>query len=368
MEIQVKPQEFGIEPKKANELIGNLPQIKKEREVLEKQFNEVVKMDIENPETSKIASELRKLVKKNRTQGIAVWHKTTKDFFLKGGQFVDAIKRMEVAVNERMENDLEQIEKYAEIKEQKILDELEAKRKQTAEPYSEFLPFGIDIRNITDEDFEKLINGAKLQLEAKLEAEKRDEQERLENERLDKLEQNRRFELAPYTQFITESPQLREMSDSDYEKLLKSLKVAKKEYEAEQEKIRVENERLKKEAEAKEKALELERKKAKEEADKREAERQAELKAEREKQAKLEAELKAKREAEYKAEQERKDAELKAKKEAEKLAKAPIKKKMQVWIDSFIIPNIDVENESTKEIKAKFESFKNWAKKECEKY
>ena len=321
--LTVKPQEFGIEPKQANELIGNLPQIKKERDELQNQFNEVVKMDIENPETSKVASELRKLIKKNRTQGIAVWHKTTKDFFLKGGQFVDAIKRMEVAVNERMENDLEHIEKYAEIKEQKRLDELEAKRKVIAEPYSDFLPFGINIRNITDEDFQKLINGAKLQLEAKLEAERKAEEERLEQERLAELARIKR----------------------------------EKEIEAQ----RIENERLKKEAEEKEKALEMERKKAREEADRLEAKRQAELKAEREKQAKLEAELKAKKEAELKAETERKEAERLAKLEADRLAKAPIKDKLNNWVNSFEIKEAPISNEVTDEIQQKFTAFKKWA-------
>src|SRR5699024_3889200 len=113
----VKAEDFGIEKKQEKDLMGNLPQIKKERETLEAQYSEVVKLDVDNPESSKKARELRLLIRKNRTKGIDVWHKNAKEFFLKGGQFVDAIKRKEIEVNQRMEENLLEIEEYAERKE-----------------------------------------------------------------------------------------------------------------------------------------------------------------------------------------------------------------------------------------------------------
>lgn len=296
METQLilNPTEFGIEPTQANELLSNLPQIIEERKTLEEQFNEIVRLDIEDAETSKKAKQLRLLIQKNRTQGINVWHKTTKDYFLKGGQFVDAIKRKEIAINERMENDLEQIEKHAEIKEAKRLDELEAKRKEILTPFAEFVPFGINLRLLTDEDFEKVVNGAKMQFEA--------------NQK----------ELARI--------------------------------EAEREQHRLENLRLKAEAEAREKQLAEERAKA-----------EAERKAIEEKARKLAEELEQKRLAEEKAKQEefaRIEAE---KKEAEKLAKAPIKKQLGAWVNSFELPQTNVNNELSQEIKTKFEAFKKWS-------
>jgi hypothetical protein len=136
------------------------------------------------------------------------------------------------------------------------------------------------------------------------------------------------------------------------------------ELKAEQERIeaqRLENERLKKEAEIKEAELKAEREKAEKERLRVEAENKAKLDAERLEREKVEAELKAKQEAELKAERERKEAEYKARKEAEKLAKAPIKTKMSVWVNSFDLPLIDVENEKTTEIIAKFEAFKSWS-------
>jgi hypothetical protein len=153
-EILVNPNEFGIEETKANELIGNLPQIKSERDILQKQYDELILLDIEDSETAKKAKALRLLISKNRTQGINQWHKVTKDLFLKGGQFVDAIKRVEVQVNERMEAQLEEIENYHAKKESERKESLRVERLSILQPYSEFVPFGIDLSNLSDEDFQ----------------------------------------------------------------------------------------------------------------------------------------------------------------------------------------------------------------------
>jgi len=152
---------------------------------------------------------------------------------------------------------------------------------------------------------------------------------------------------------------------------------------AEQERIeaqRLENDRLKKEAEQKEKELEAERKKQAEILAKQKAESDEKARIEAEKQSKIqdeliekaeserkekeriELELKAKKEAELKAEQQRIEAENIAKKEADKLAKAPIKKQLELWVNSFALPNCAVNNETSKEIALKFDAFKNWSK------
>jgi hypothetical protein len=357
----IDPKEFGVEENQAKELMANLPQLKEERSILEQQYSLIIKMDIEDPSTSKKAQELRKLIKNNRTKGIEVWHKNAKDYFLKGGQFVDAIKRKEIAINEKMEDDLEQIEKYAELKEQKRLDELEAIRIETLQPYSEFVPFGANLRIISDEDFNKILNGAKLQYEAKIQSEKKAEEERLENERLENVERERRIKISPFNQFVTQQADLRNISDDEFDTYFALLQKAKSNYEAEQEKIRKENERLKKDAEAKEKALELEREKARKEAAELEAKRQKEIQAEREKQAKLEAALKAKRDAEIEAENKRVAEELEVKKKAEQLAKAPVKEQLSHWVNTFNIAEKPNNQQLAIEIEAKFNSFKNWA-------
>jgi colicin import membrane protein len=268
----VKAEEFGIEPNKANELMGNLPQITSERDILEAQYNDIIKMDIEDVETSNKARVLRLQIRDNRTKGLSVWHRTTKDVFLRAGQFIDALKRKEEAVNNRMESALEEIEKHAEIKEKKRLDELEESRRLKLEPFSEFVPFGADIRTISDEDFTKIFNGAKMQMDAKIEAENKAKQERIEQE---------------------------------------------KKEAAEREAQRLENIKLKAEAEKREEEIRIERvKQAKKEA------------AEREQREKEQAEVTAKLEAERK-EKQRVEAELQAKKDAEQKAIADAEKARQ---------------------------------------
>lgn len=339
--VLVNPSEFGIEESKANELVGNLPQIQSERNVLEQQYNEVLTMDVENPNTSKLAREIRLKIRDNRTKGLQVWHKTTKDVFLRAGQYLDAIKRREESINERMESNLEEIEKYFENKERKRKQALKEYRLIELENYKEFVPFGIDLAELPEEEYQKILNGAKMQYNAKIESE-RLEAERLEKERIE-----------------TEK------------RIAEEKRIEAERIEAQ----RIENERLKAEAE-----------KARLEAEKLEAERQAELKRltdiqakkdaeqaeilriEREKQAKLQAELKAKKDAELKAEQERLEADRLAKIEADRLAKAPLKKQLKFWIDSFSLPETTINNEVSNEIKEKFNAFKYWAETQVNKF
>jgi len=317
----INPSEYGIEAVKANELLGNLPQIQSERQVLELQYNEVIKLDIEDVETSKIAKELRARIRDNRTKGINVWHTTTKDFFLKGGQFVDAIKRKEIAVNERMESTLEEIEKYAERKEQARISELNIFR------ISEVFTFGVDatdlqLGNMTDGVYKAYLTGIKSEFEAQLEAERLAEEQRIEAEKQAEIER------------------------------LAEVKIIELQ--------RVENEKLKLEAEAREKAQAIELAKI-----------ASERKLEAESREKLEKELQATKDAEIKIENDRIKQEEIAKKESIKAAKAPSKQKLNKWIDESSLgftPNAEgAAHRVALDIQIKFQAFKKWAKSEIER-
>jgi len=216
-----------------------------------------------------------------------------------------------------------------------------------------------------------------------------DFEENLRKERIAKLQFERSEELAKYGG--AEYPSLGEMTEDVWQNFLAGTKAnyqAKIEAEAKAEADRIEAERLEKErieaqaienaklkaeAEAREKEIAIERKKeeearklAEEKAAKERAEIEAKLKAEAEAKAKVEAELAAKLEAERKAES-LKIAEQKAREEAEaKAAKAPIKKKVSVWVNSFELPSTDVDNPTTNLIKAKFDAFKKWAVEQTE--
>ncbi|AGO48360.1 hypothetical protein Phi10:1_gp019 [Cellulophaga phage phi10:1] len=334
---KVDHKEYGLEEIKAKEMVSGLNVTIEERKILEDAYLDVIDLEVteENLPTFK---ELRLKIVKNRTQGLDKWKTAQKAYFLAGGNFVQAIYNKEVLVNTEMESKLMNAEKYFE---------------------------------------------------------------NLEKERIAKLQESRALELSKYLEDANERD-LSGMDEDIWESFLSTKKqnyldAIKAEQEAEQKRIeeakaeaerieaqRIENEKLKAEAEKREKEIELERKKQaelkakedaererlraieQEKADKLRVENEAKLKAESEARLKIEAELKAKKDAEIKAEKERLELELKAKKEAEKLAKAPIKKQLNNWVDSFELPELTNDNEKALLIKSKFEAFKKWAKTEVE--
>lgn len=328
---EINPINFGLEVTKAQQMISGLSNVFAEREVLKEAYADVIGLEIttENLPTFK---ELRLKIVKNRTQGIEKWHKTNKAFYLAGGRFVDAIKNKEVLENEQMEYKLLEAEKYFENLEKGRLNNLRLEREDLLRPFVEILPN--DLSSLEQDVFDSFLETKKKAFADKIEAD-RIEAERIEKERVEK----------------------------------------EKAFESQ----RLENERLKKEAEAKELQLKAEREKAeserkaiedkarelaKIEADKQtkiQALKDAEIKKEREAKEKLEAEIKAKKDAEHKAELLKQSERLKAEAEAEKLAKAPIKKQLSTWVNSFELPTTNVDNEVSKEVKEKFEAFKKWA-------
>ncbi|MFZ2432502.1 MAG: hypothetical protein WAW57_15290 [Lutibacter sp.] len=321
----IDPKVYGLEKQDADKIKSGLKAILEEREILEDAFNDVCQLEICEENLSQF-KQLRLLIVKNRTQGIEKWHKANKEFYLAGGRFVDAIKNKEIAENVRMEESLMAAEKHFEILEKERIHKLQNERISLIAPYVEST-IGLDLGNMDAEIFDGFLTGTITKFKARIKAEKEAEEKRLAEE-----------------------------------------KAEKERIEAQ----RVENEKLKLEAEKRESEIEEERKNneailakeradAKAKADKIEAENIAKLKAEQDAKAKIEAELKAKIEAEQKAEQLKKDAELKDKIEAEKLAKAPIKKQLLNWVNSFEISKPPVDNEKSKEIYTKFLAFKTWS-------
>ena len=403
--MTINPSEYGIAESQANELVGNLSQIKAERVILERQYAEILKLDIEDSETSKKAKSLRLLFRDNRTKGINVWHSTTKEFFLKGGQFVDAIKRKEIAINERIEENLEKIEKHFENLEKERKAKLNAERISELEPFNAFVPMGLNFGELSDEEYTKVLNGAKLQFEQQQEEARKAEAERQRQAAILKLQNERKESLLPLWQFVDEKESnFGEMTEEHFASIKSVANSKKADYEAEQEKIRKENERLA----AEKKALEEKTAKEKAEAEAKTAKEQErriklrpyfayirdfdkvinlsdsefekeldslnkqaidQMRFEAEEKAKAEQvqrELQAKKEAEAKAEQERIAEEKRKKAEADKLAKAPIKKQLNVWVDAFELPEFILSNEKADLIKSKFEAFKKWAISEIE--
>ena len=317
---EVKPELYGLELVKAQEMTSGLSTTIAEREVLKKSYADVIELEI-TTDTLPIFKELRLKIVKNRTQGIEKWHTTNKAFYLAGGRFVDAIKNKEIVVNQEMESKLLEAEKYFENLEKEKAKLLNESRIEKLTPYVDDIT-GLDFSPMTDEDFDDYLLGKKT---------------RFENEQKEKLEAEQKAE-------------------------------AERLAEVERQKaIELENAKLKAEAELKEKALAEERKLQAEKEAKLKEEADAKLKIEQEAKAKLEAELKSKKDAELKAESERLAKIESDKKEADKLAKAPVKKQLQQWVNSFEISTPIIENDLSLEIAKKFEAFKKWSLTEIEK-
>jgi DNA repair exonuclease SbcCD ATPase subunit len=189
--IQINPQDYSLDNETANSLINGLPTILEERQMLVQQYTEAIKLDVEHPDSAAEAKKLRLLIRDNRTKGIEKWHKANKEIFLRGGQFVDAVKRKYADENKDMEAKLEEIEKWQEIQEAKAKEERRQQRMEQIAPYVDSEPAGIaEMDYVTFKVFAKGLKEQweQDQAEAKAAAE---EQERIrkENEALRKKQQ-----------------------------------------------------------------------------------------------------------------------------------------------------------------------------------
>ena len=195
----VKASDFGIEEKTATELTVGLTQVLEERKLLIDEFETVSKLEI-SEESIPMFRELRLKIQRNRTQGINQWHKACKEYFLRGGQFLDAIRRKELLVNENMEKVLLDGEKHLENIKKALAEELQRKRVSIL---SEFVEDANekDFSHLSDDDFETLLEVKKKQYNDRIEAEKQaeikriEEQKAVEAERLRIQAENKRLKL-----------------------------------------------------------------------------------------------------------------------------------------------------------------------------
>ena len=317
------PELSVIEKSKAEQIKATFEPMAKMLSEFEEKFNEIIK-NSEKEVTKEITIKAKRLridIGKVRIETDKI-RKDQKDEYLRAGKAIDGVANiLKWAVTDK-ENKLKEIEDYFEIQEKKRLELLQIERVEKLQKYVEDA-HERDLSSMDTDVFDIYLAGKKKEFEDKIEAKKKAEQERIENEKLDKLENSRKIEIAPYNQFMKESYDLRSMNESDYNDLLSFLNQCKIKHDEEQEKIRLENEKLKEESEKQAKQLEEERKEAikkqkaiEEQAKKEreeiehknkiEAEKQTELlRKQKEEAEKLQAELQAKKDAELKAEQEK---------------------------------------------------------------
>ena len=269
--------------------------------------------------------------KREEVQQQMLSYKTEDSLWLKAKQTMQILTK-EIEENARWKE---------ETKERFDKEQKELNTQQRMLKVAKFAPEMLrsEFENMSDETFVMFYNGLEKSYNDAIEAQ-RLEAERIENERLEEIERQKQLAI-------------------------------------EAEKARVENERLqaqlkkeREEAESKQKAIEEQAKaeKAKQDAIIADQKRLAEIEAKKQADiiAQQQAEIKAKADAELKAKQEREANELKAKQEAEKLSKAPIKKQLKVWIETFTY-GTPPENETfSNTILLKFQGFKDWALQQIE--
>lgn len=277
---------------------------------------------IEQKAEMKMAREGRLFLREKRI-AVEKTRKALKENALREGQTIDAIAKILTNLIIPIEEELSEKEKYAEIQEAKRKAALKAEREMELEPYMEFVPYGLDFGDISDENYIKVLDGAKLQHQAKLEADAKAEAERIAREKAEAEERER---------IRVENEKLKAEAEKNEMLLAKEREKAEAERKALEEKARAERE----EAERK---LQAEKELARQAAEKAEAEKKR-LEAEIE--AKKIAEENAKKEAEAKVE-----AEQKAKLVAERKAKnAPDKVKLlelAIFFENINLPEIKSE-------------------------
>jgi membrane protein involved in colicin uptake len=360
------------------------------------------KINFENPTAldEEIAGKLRKATVKIRTGAEALKDDRNRMNLLKQKLEVASYKLIEASCK-LTEEVFVNVEKAREIAEKKRKAELKVARDTEAQQYSEFIPFGIDLGNLDEAGYLSILNGAKLQLNAKIEEEKRIEAEKIEKERMTNLHLFRKESVLHLWNFMPEENKVANFGewDSDmWNELVNYLNLEKKDYEKKQAAIQLENERLRKANEAKEKQRLFEL------AEAEKLRQKAELKAKQEKEAaeekarierekarqeaeslrlknediqkaaiKKQKEIEAKAAAEKKALQDHIDAENKRKEQAErdriaaekKAAAAPDRDKIIASVNAikFELPTCKSESMQAiaNTINAKFEGFKKWA-------
>jgi len=272
------------------------------------------------------AGEMRKKLVKVRTQGVDAKHKELKADSLAYSKALDEIKRTVTGEITTLEEFLREQETFKERKEAERREQRKQERIALLAPYEVDTQF-MDLSLMPDENFDKLLNDSRLAYDGRIAEAKRLEEERIERERLTRIHNERKNEIAPYWNFIPDEHRHSDygsLTQLEWEERLNWTIEQKENDDRLKEEQRVENERLRKEAEEREAEMKKEREQAevalrseREKAEKERKAAEAKAKAERD-----EIERKAKEERE-KAEAERKrlEDELKAKQREEQEAK-----------------------------------------------
>ncbi len=270
-EIILMDELEGVDQSKAAQIKAVFQPMVNMLEDFEGEYNGLMATEQTNEKSAK-AKKLRLRIARVRIESDKV-RKSQKEKYLRAGNAIQGIHNvLKFAVVDKEEK-LREVETFYERIETERIARIRYDRESELMRY-ESSATGLDIGRLSEDAWENYISGVKLNYEKIKEAQRKAEEERIENERKTKLCREREMQLAKYEQFGGNLIHLN-TTQSEFETLLLNLENKKKEHEEEQARIKLENEKLKAERET----LEKESK-----------ERESELKSEREKRVKMEKE------------------------------------------------------------------------------
>lgn len=283
-------EDSGLQKSKSESLVKSFQKYFADAKKIADASKKIVVSSESDTEGMRLARENRLKLKSVRIEADKL-RKELKEQSLREGRAIDGVANVLKALIVPVEQHLEKQEKYAEILEQKRIEDRFELRVSKLEKYVDDV-YIYQIREMNDEAFDNLLENCKLAYEQRLEAERQAEKDRAERERAMRVYNDRRVEIAPYIEYVAFDFQLSlGTTDEAYKVALSSGKEGKKKAEAEAARVRAENEKLREQAQK----AQLEQEKI---MKKLEAEKQAQAKKEAAEKARVAAEQKAKDEAE----------------------------------------------------------------------
>jgi len=309
--VKIDPTTYGMQATEAAQVEAVfLPMIDKMKE-LEAQFNEIALLPIE-PTTCKKAKELRLQYVKIRT-GTAAIHKSAKEYYRKGGLFVDGWKNAQAFASQEKETVLEKIECHFENLEKERKEKLKIERLSLLAGLCDD-PSMYPVENMSDPAFTQLLDGLTVAKKQREDAIRIAEENRIAKEKADREEQER---IRLENDRLKKEAEAAEVERKKQEKILadEREKAAKEKAEIE-EKARKEREAAQALADAAKKKADEQRRVLEQKAAREKADAELAAKIEKEKQEKIlaaekeAARIAAEKAAKEKAELEKKLADL----------------------------------------------------------
>lgn len=278
--IAINPIEYGLDLTKGEAIAVEFLPFKEELEELINEYQKVEHLSLKEPKNAKVFDELRKKFKKIKPR-VSEKHAQEKESIVKAGKFIDFFKNRITQVAKEYESLCEEKATWLETQE-KIKKENIRKERESALLNYEYYDLSADFSTMPDNIWENFLEGVKikfLEMKAKREKEEMEEQIRLENERIEKENEEKRIKeeqeeksrlqkihnerqsrLLDYWSFVPEDMKTvayHSLTEDEFDYLLKISKEKKEKHEVEQEQIIKEMNNLRKIQEAKDAEIKL---------------------------------------------------------------------------------------------------------------